>query len=116
MSWFVALVQDPNASHASYACAGFQYFKQLLTPGQAANASHANHYACTSSQQFKQLPTPLQVPKNLKVSLRWCWLPIIHMQILTLLLVPNNSNKFLRQAGFQKFTCESLRVCRFQQC
>ncbi|MBW0499282.1 hypothetical protein O181_038997 [Austropuccinia psidii MF-1] len=59
MSWFVALVQDPNASHENpYACAGLQYFKQLLTPGKAANPSHANHYACTSSQQFKQLPTP----------------------------------------------------------
>ncbi|MBW0567651.1 hypothetical protein O181_107366 [Austropuccinia psidii MF-1] len=63
MSWFVALVQDPNASHANpYACAGFQYFKQLLTPGQAADTSHANHYSCTSSQQFKQLPTPVQAP------------------------------------------------------
>ncbi|MBW0498709.1 hypothetical protein O181_038424 [Austropuccinia psidii MF-1] len=93
MYWFVALVQDPNALHANpYACAGFQYFKQLLTPGKAANASQANNYACTSSQQFKQLPMPVQapdashsntyifqVPYNLKVSLRRCWLPIIHM-------------------------------------
>ncbi|MBW0546857.1 hypothetical protein O181_086572 [Austropuccinia psidii MF-1] len=106
MSRVVALVQDPDASHANpYACAGFQYLKQLLTPGQAANASHANHYACTSSQQFKQLPTPVQaldashanpyvvqVPNNLKVSLHRCWLPIIHTRILTLVKVPNNSN------------------------
>ncbi|MBW0516308.1 hypothetical protein O181_056023 [Austropuccinia psidii MF-1] len=34
MSWFVALVQDPNSSHANpYACSGFQHFKQLLTAG-----------------------------------------------------------------------------------
>ncbi|MBW0554324.1 hypothetical protein O181_094039 [Austropuccinia psidii MF-1] len=94
LSWFVALFQDPDASHANpYACAGFQKFKQLLTPGQAADASHANHYACTSSQQFKQLPTlvqapdtshtnsyVVQVPNNLNVSLRQCRLPIIHME------------------------------------
>ncbi|MBW0509876.1 hypothetical protein O181_049591 [Austropuccinia psidii MF-1] len=147
MSWFVVLVQDPDASHANpYACAGFHYFKQFLTPGKAANASHANHYACTSSQQFKKVPTLVQapnashanpyivqVPDNLKISLRQCWLLIIHMQFLTLLQVPNNSNNSLRRgrlptihmqipmlvqvptmlkiayacAGFQQFTHES---------
>ncbi|MBW0548374.1 hypothetical protein O181_088089 [Austropuccinia psidii MF-1] len=102
LSWFVALVQDPNASHTNpYACAGFQKFKQLLTPGQAANASHANGYACTSSQQFKQLPTPVQapdashtnpyvvqVPNNSNVSLPQCRLPIIPTRILKLVQVP----------------------------
>ncbi|MBW0580048.1 hypothetical protein O181_119763 [Austropuccinia psidii MF-1] len=74
MSWFVALVQDPNASHVNpYACAGFQY---------SADASHAN-------------PDMVQVPENLKVSLRWCWRPIIHTRILTLVQVPDNSNNSL---------------------
>ncbi|MBW0497648.1 hypothetical protein O181_037363 [Austropuccinia psidii MF-1] len=104
MSWFVALVHDPYASHTNpYACSGFQYFKQFLMPGQAADASHTNHYACTNSRHFKQLPTPVQapnashanpyvvqVPDNLKVFLHRCWLPIIHTQILTLVQVPDN--------------------------
>ncbi|MBW0546085.1 hypothetical protein O181_085800 [Austropuccinia psidii MF-1] len=106
MSWFVALVQDLDASHVNpYACAGFQYFKQFLIPGKAADASHTNHYAFKSTQQFKQLPTPvkapdashanpyvMQVPNNLKVSLRRFWLSIIHVQILMLVQVPDNSN------------------------
>ncbi|MBW0517186.1 hypothetical protein O181_056901 [Austropuccinia psidii MF-1] len=79
-------------------------------PRKASNTSHANHYACTRSQQFKQLPTPVQapnashanpyvvqVPKNLNFSLSQCRLSIFHMQILTLVHVPDNSNNSLHQ-------------------
>ncbi|MBW0545628.1 hypothetical protein O181_085343 [Austropuccinia psidii MF-1] len=124
MSWFFALVQDTNASHSNpYDCAGFQYFKQLLTPGQAANASHTNHYTCTSSQQFKKLPMPeqapyalhanpyfVEVPQNLEVSLRRCWLLIIHTRILTLVQVPKNSNSSLRRGGLPTIHMQILTL------
>ncbi|MBW0550295.1 hypothetical protein O181_090010 [Austropuccinia psidii MF-1] len=104
MSWFVALVQDPDYSHTNpYDCAGFQYFKQLLMPGKAANATHANHYTCTNSQKFKQLltlgkafdnshanPYACAGSDNAKNSLCRCRLPTIHTQILTLVQFPDN--------------------------
>ncbi|MBW0587621.1 hypothetical protein O181_127336 [Austropuccinia psidii MF-1] len=66
MSWFVALVQDANASHAKpYACAGSDNAKSslplwglptlptpILMPVQVPDNSHANPYACTGFQQF----------------------------------------------------------------
>ncbi|MBW0589134.1 hypothetical protein O181_128849 [Austropuccinia psidii MF-1] len=56
MSWFGALVQDHNASHANpYACAGFNYFKQFLTPGKASDNLNANLYACAGSNNA-QIP------------------------------------------------------------
>ncbi|MBW0511916.1 hypothetical protein O181_051631 [Austropuccinia psidii MF-1] len=46
-------VQPLNASHANpYACAGSQQFKQLLTPGQAADNSQANAYPLTGCRHF----------------------------------------------------------------
>ncbi|MBW0561161.1 hypothetical protein O181_100876 [Austropuccinia psidii MF-1] len=65
MSWFVALVQDANASHANpYACAGSENAKSSLrlcglpmlqtpipTPVQAPENSHATPYACEGSQK-----------------------------------------------------------------
>ncbi|MBW0581283.1 hypothetical protein O181_120998, partial [Austropuccinia psidii MF-1] len=66
MSWFVALVQDSDASHANpYAYAGSDNAKSslclcglptlhmpILTPVQVPETSHANPYACAGSRQF----------------------------------------------------------------
>ncbi|MBW0587793.1 hypothetical protein O181_127508 [Austropuccinia psidii MF-1] len=73
-------VQDSSNSHANPdACAGSQQFKQFLMPGKASNNSHGNPYACAGSDDARN-------------SLRLCRLLTIHMQILTLVKVPNNSN------------------------
>ncbi|MBW0580221.1 hypothetical protein O181_119936 [Austropuccinia psidii MF-1] len=101
MSWFVALVQDVNDSHANpYACAGCDnaksslclcglltldtnIIKKLSTAVQAPDAPHG-------------IPYVLQVPDNLTVFLRRCRHPIVDMRILTLVQVPNNSSNSLR--------------------
>ncbi|MBW0581683.1 hypothetical protein O181_121398 [Austropuccinia psidii MF-1] len=73
MSWFVALVQDANASHANpYACAVSDNAKSslclcglptlhtpILTPVQVPNNSHANPYACAGSQEFTRQSSSL---------------------------------------------------------
>ncbi|MBW0581859.1 hypothetical protein O181_121574 [Austropuccinia psidii MF-1] len=82
MSWFVALVQDANASHRNpYACAGSDNAKgslrlcrlptlhtPILTPVQVPNHSHTNPYACAGSRQFtRQSLCLLRFPKMLKI-------------------------------------------------
>ncbi|MBW0550733.1 hypothetical protein O181_090448 [Austropuccinia psidii MF-1] len=84
MAWFVALVQDANASHANpYACAGSDNAKSSLrytrkslhlyklptiqkTPNavQAPDNSHANPYTCEGSQHFNSFLTPVQASDN----------------------------------------------------
>ncbi|MBW0569556.1 hypothetical protein O181_109271 [Austropuccinia psidii MF-1] len=65
LSWFVAIVQDADASHANpYACAGSANAKSslrlcgvptlhtpILTPVQAPENLHANPDACEGSQK-----------------------------------------------------------------
>ncbi|MBW0586400.1 hypothetical protein O181_126115 [Austropuccinia psidii MF-1] len=91
MSWFVALVQDANASHTDpYACAGSDNAKSslrlcglpalhtpiltpvqvptthtpILTPVQAPDNSHANPYACEGSQKCQKFLTAVQASNN----------------------------------------------------
>ncbi|MBW0504305.1 hypothetical protein O181_044020 [Austropuccinia psidii MF-1] len=66
-------------------------------PVQAPDASHANSYI-------------VQAPNNFKVSLRQCWLAIIHTQILTLVQVPNNSNDSLHQGRLPALTTQILML------
>ncbi|MBW0592248.1 hypothetical protein O181_131963 [Austropuccinia psidii MF-1] len=99
MSWFVALFQDADSSHANpYACAGSDNAKSslclcglpmlhtpILMPVQVPNNSHANPYACAGSRQFTHQSLPLQrFPKSLKIPYA-C-------------------------RGFQRFTFQSLRL------
>ncbi|MBW0593511.1 hypothetical protein O181_133226 [Austropuccinia psidii MF-1] len=82
MSWFVALVQDADASHANpYACAGSNNAKSslclcgvptlhtpILTPVQVPDSSHTNPYTCAGSPKFThQSLRLLRFPKMLKI-------------------------------------------------
>ncbi|MBW0586841.1 hypothetical protein O181_126556 [Austropuccinia psidii MF-1] len=94
-------VQDPTTSHAKpcivnpYAGEASRQCQQFLMLSQAPVASHANTYTCTGSQQFKERPTPGWPPDNSNTSLCQCRLLMLHMQILMLVQVPNNSNNSL---------------------
>ncbi|MBW0496225.1 hypothetical protein O181_035940 [Austropuccinia psidii MF-1] len=95
ISKFLTAVQASSNSHANPdACAGSQQFKQFLTPVQALDNSHVNPYACAGSN-------------NAENSLCLCRLLTIHTQILTIQTIPYAGE------GFQQFTCEFLRLCRF---
>ncbi|MBW0585378.1 hypothetical protein O181_125093 [Austropuccinia psidii MF-1] len=130
MSCFVTLVKDPNASHANpYACEGFQYFNQLLMPGQAADVSHANHlttpYAsagsqrvphkssrCAGSRQFKSFLTLVLASDNLDTNPEACEGP----QQFKKFLMPGQASY---HSHANAYACESsnnaensLRLCR----
>ncbi|MBW0593800.1 hypothetical protein O181_133515 [Austropuccinia psidii MF-1] len=127
MSWFGALVQDHDVSHANpYACAGSRQFKEILTPGQASDDSHANPYACAGSNNAQnslrlcrlltihtRILTLVQVPNNSNKSSLRGRLPMIHTRILMLVQVPTMLKNPYAGAGFRQFTRESLRLCKF---
>ncbi|MBW0551945.1 hypothetical protein O181_091660, partial [Austropuccinia psidii MF-1] len=79
MSWFVALVQDANASHANpYACAGSENPKSSLC-------------LCRLPTLHTQIITLVRAPDNSKNPLQQCRLPTIHTPILRLVKVPDNA-------------------------
>ncbi|MBW0533958.1 hypothetical protein O181_073673 [Austropuccinia psidii MF-1] len=83
MSWFVALVQDSNASHSSpYACAGSENAKSSLC-------------LCGLPMINTQIIMLVQAPDNSKNTLQRYRLPTIHMPILTLVKVGNNADNIL---------------------
>ncbi|MBW0530851.1 hypothetical protein O181_070566 [Austropuccinia psidii MF-1] len=117
MSWFVAIVQDADASHANpYACAGSDNAKsslrlcglptlhtQIITLVQALDNLKKPPTAVQAPDNSHGIPYVLQVPDNLTVFLRRCRHPIVDMRMLMLVQVPNNSSN-------------SLRLCRFKKC
>ncbi|MBW0589760.1 hypothetical protein O181_129475 [Austropuccinia psidii MF-1] len=127
MSWFVALVQDANASHANpYACAGSDnansslflcvlvtLHMQIITLVQAPKNSKNSLRRCRLPIP-PQIPYILQVPNNLTVFLRPCRHPIVDTQILTLVKAPNNSSNSLHLCRFPTmlqipYTCAGIR-------
>ncbi|MBW0589957.1 hypothetical protein O181_129672 [Austropuccinia psidii MF-1] len=78
MSWFVALVQDADASHANpYACAGSDNAKSSLR-------------LCGLLTLHMQIITLVQAPNNSKNSLGRCRLLTIHTPNLMLVKVPDS--------------------------
>ncbi|MBW0487746.1 hypothetical protein O181_027461 [Austropuccinia psidii MF-1] len=109
-------VQDPDASHAKpcavnpYAREAFHQCQQFLTPVQPLKASH------TKSLRLYRFPT-IQIisydghPRNSSdTSLCRCRHPALHMQILTLVQVPTNSNNYLRQGRPLKIHMQILML------
>ncbi|MBW0461949.1 hypothetical protein O181_001664 [Austropuccinia psidii MF-1] len=106
----LALVKDPNASHANpHACKGYQIFK-LLTPGKPPDNSNTSLCQCRLPMLQGQILMLVQVPDNANNSLRWGRLPMLQTQIftlvqapsLTLVQVPNNSDNSLHWASQPK--------------
>ncbi|MBW0581476.1 hypothetical protein O181_121191 [Austropuccinia psidii MF-1] len=89
MSWFVALVQDPNASHTNpYACVG----------SDNANSSLC---LCGLPMLHMQKVTIVRALNNSKNSLQWCRLPTPPREFLTFCRFPTIQQFSYTGAGIQ---------------
>ncbi|MBW0522710.1 hypothetical protein O181_062425 [Austropuccinia psidii MF-1] len=109
-------VQDPNASHAKL-CAenlhsgeAFQKYQHFLTPVQAPNASQVKSlclYRFPTIQIIAYAGAALHSSNTL---LCGCRFPALHMQILMLVQVPNNSKNCLRQGRLPTIHTQTLTL------
>ncbi|MBW0520756.1 hypothetical protein O181_060471 [Austropuccinia psidii MF-1] len=129
LSWFLGLIQDPDASHTNpYACPGSQCItcktlrcKSLCWGSLPTMPNIA--YACSGSQRFtRKILMPVQAPDNSNNCLcqgslvtaptlsyggagTQCFTP----KSLRLCRLPKIQQMAYARAGFQQFTCKSLR-------
>ncbi|MBW0492973.1 hypothetical protein O181_032688 [Austropuccinia psidii MF-1] len=93
-------IQNPSGSQMKpcavnlYTREAYQQCQQCLTLVQAPDSSHTNPYAFPGSQIFKLL-IPGKPPNNSNTSLDRCRLPMLQMQILMFVQVPDNLNNSL---------------------
>ncbi|MBW0584338.1 hypothetical protein O181_124053 [Austropuccinia psidii MF-1] len=89
-------VQDHNASHANncavnpYSGEAFRKCKQFLTPVQAPNVSQAKSLCLYRSPTIQIIAYAGAALDSSNTCLWGCRHPALHMQILTLVQVPNN--------------------------